>query len=64
MNIEIPKKYERLKESDWNKGDFSTLSPLERVELMNLWLNYNKWEVVNLRERGPSNNEIQVGFID
>lgn len=64
MNKEIPKKYESLRDSNWNKGNLSTLSPLERLELMNLWLDYNKWDVLNMRKRDPSNDEIQVGFID
>lgn len=49
---------------NWQQGEHSTLTPLERVELMNEWLKQNKLEILsNLEYTGETEGSV-VGFID
>lgn len=49
---------------DWQQGEHSTLSPLERVELMNEWLKKNNEEIKSKLQEPTDENEIVVGFPD
>ena len=48
INLEIiPTKYHTLFDvnNDWNKGNDSKMSSLERARLHQLYLEYNQWEM-------------------
>jgi hypothetical protein len=48
---------------DWQLGNESKTKPLERVELMNLWLKKNKQEIIILAQPKIIETE-PIGFID
>ena len=41
----IPTKYHILFECDWNTGNESTMTSMERSKFVDLYLQSNKWEV-------------------
>lgn len=48
---------------DWQQGNNSELSALERIQLMNEWLENIKKEVIKITKQIPDEIE-PVGFID
>ena len=57
INLEIiPTKYHTLFDvnNDWNKGNDSKMSSLERARVHQLYLEYNQWEMKsNLKSKVP-----------
>ena len=41
----IPERFHILFTSDWNKGNESKMNSLQRAELSNLYLEYNRWNI-------------------
>jgi hypothetical protein len=59
---EIPEKFHILFTSDWNQGNDSNLSPLQRAELNNLQLEYNRWSINEaIRKSKPVKEEEFIG---
>jgi len=46
----IPYVYHILFRTDWNWGPYSKMDMEDRMELHNLWLEYNKWEVKKISD--------------
>ena len=62
-NLELtPTKYHILFDvnNDWNKGNDSKMSSLERAGLHQLYLEYNQWEIKSNLKLNGSNEEIEV----
>lgn len=49
---------------NWQQGEHSTLTPLERVELMNEWLKQNKLDILSKTAYTAETESRVVGFID
>ena len=63
INLEIiPTKYHTLFDvnNDWNKGNDSKMSSLERARLHQLYLEYNQWEMKYNLKLKCSNEEQEV----
>lgn len=60
----IPTKYQILfdLDNDWNKGNESKMLPLERLGMLQLWLEYNQWEIKRKLKFDGSKDEIEVLF--
>lgn len=41
----IPERFQELFNTDWNKGNESEMTSLERARLNELYLEYNKWQL-------------------
>jgi hypothetical protein len=41
----IPERFHILFNTDWNKGNESTMTSTERGQLNELYLEYNKWQL-------------------
>jgi hypothetical protein len=60
----IPKKYHSLFTTDWNKGNESKMTSLDRMEMNNLFLEYNRWEVKKMiDDKKPVQENIMIGFV-
>jgi hypothetical protein len=64
----IPTKYQILfdLDNDWNKGNESKMPSLERAGMVQLWLEYNQWEIQSKLKLKGSKDEIEVlhqGFV-
>lgn len=59
----IPEKYHILFTSDWNKGNESTMKPLQRVEMNELQLSFNRYELNLLMKDKLKEEETIVGFV-
>jgi hypothetical protein len=42
---DLPEHFKPLFNSDWNKGNNSTMTSLERARMHDLYLEYNKWQI-------------------
>ena len=51
-------------EQKWNTGDKSQVPYLERLRLMNEWLQRNKTEILKNKNPAPAQNKPVVGFPD
>lgn len=60
MNIEK----EIKEEQQWNTGEKSKVPYLERLELMNEWLQRNKEEILKNTKPAPAQDKPVVGFPD
>lgn len=62
---EIPEKYHILFTSTWKDGNESTMSAMERADLNQLYLEYNKWQIQIAINKSSSTNEENkpIGFI-
>ena len=60
----IPERFHCLFDSDWNKGIDCELKSLQRGELNNIFLEYNKWDVQRMIDsKKIIIEETIVGFI-
>lgn len=59
---EIPVRFNIVFNSDWNNGNNSKLSSLERAEIHNLYLEYLHWDMKNKVKEVE--NRIEGGFSD
>lgn len=41
----VPERFHVLFQSDWNKGNESNMTSMNRTELNELYLEYNKWNI-------------------
>lgn len=41
----IPERFHILFQSDWLKGNESKMNAIQRCEMNNLYLEYNRWEI-------------------
>ena len=58
----IPTKYHILFECDWNNGNESTMTSMERCRFVDLYLQFNKWEVSeHIKLSRPASPEEYVG---
>lgn len=61
----IPERFHILFMTDWNKGNESTMKSLQRADLADLYLEYNRWSVQQaIRKNKPEEPETMVGFVD
>jgi hypothetical protein len=66
-NLElIPTEYQILFDAnnDWNKGNNSKMSSLERARMAELWLEYNHWDLQQSLKGAPLKEEIEVLYED
>lgn len=47
-------------DNDWNEGNESTMTSLERGRMVQLWLEYNSWEIQRRLKLGVVKEEIEV----
>lgn len=61
----IPEQFREVFETDWNKGNDSKLSAMERCRIHAIYLEYNKWtmeqEIMEIR---PLKTNLAMGFVD
>ena len=57
---EIPEKFHILFTTDWNTGNDSTLSPMTRVDMNQLQLEYNKWSIQQAIEKSRPKKEEEI----
>jgi len=61
----IPEQFIEVFETDWNKGNDSKLSAMERCRIHSLYLEYNKWAMLQeISEIRPLKMNQAIGFID
>ena len=61
----IPERFHILFESDYNAGINSKMNSLQRSNLNDLFLEYNKWNVQQAIDKlKPITEEVIKGFID
>jgi hypothetical protein len=61
---QIPERFHILFTSDWNKGNESTMSSIERGRMGELYLEYNRWSIqqaINPKSNDEPFKEI-IGF--
>jgi hypothetical protein len=59
----IPEKYHLLFTTDWNMGVDSKMKILQRAELNNLFLEYNKWDIQRIFNSKKIIDDTIVGFV-
>lgn len=59
---EVPQRFNELFSSDWNTGENSKLSSLERGRLHELYLEYLHWDMGNKVKELPES--VEGGFTD
>jgi len=58
----IPTKYQILFDCDWNTGNDSKMTIMDRAKLADLYLDYNKWHVSQqLKLRQPQGDMDYLG---
>ena len=61
----IPERFHCLFLSDWNKGDESKMKTIQRSEMVDLFLEYNRWDIQQIIDsKKPIEPEYKGGFID
>jgi len=61
----IPERFHVLFTTDWNKGNESKMNSIQRSDMGNLYLEYNRWEIQqSIRKNKPDEPETMVGFVD
>jgi hypothetical protein len=60
---EIPEIYHPIFLTDWNLGHESNMNPIQRSQMMKLWLDYMKWDL-NKSTSTNNDDEVIMGFID
>ena len=59
----IPERYHCLFLTDWNNGDKSEMTILQRNEMSLLYLEYNRWDVQRMiNSKIPIEPELNIGF--
>ncbi len=61
----IPERFHHLFTTDWNKGSESTMKNIQRSEMVDLFLEYNRWDIQRIiNSKKPVQQENMVGFVD
>jgi hypothetical protein len=61
----IPERFHVLFTTDWNKGNESKMNSIQRGQMGDLYLEYNRWEIQqSIRNKKPDEPETMVGFVD
>ncbi len=61
----IPERFHCLFLSDWNKGDESKMKIIQRSYMVDLFLEYNRWDIQQIIDsKKPIEPEFIGGFID
>jgi hypothetical protein len=61
----IPERFHCLFTTDWNKGDESKMKNIERIYMVDLFLEYNRWDIQQIIDsKKPIQSEYIGGFID
>jgi len=59
----IPERYHCLFLTDWNNGDKSEMTILQRNEMSLLYLEYNRWDVQRMIDsKNPIEEDLNIGF--
>jgi hypothetical protein len=62
---EIPERFHILFNEDWNNGNESEMTSLQRGRLNELYLEYNKYQIQkSIQQKRPKEEIIQGGFDD
>jgi hypothetical protein len=62
---DIPERFHILFTTDWNKGVESEMSSVQRIDMGNLYLEYNRWDIQkSINSKRPQEPETIVGFED
>jgi hypothetical protein len=59
----IPERFHPLFTTDWNKGVDSKMKILQRAELNDLFLEYNKWDIQRMIDSKKNIDDTIVGFV-
>ena len=59
----IPEKYHSLFTTDWNNGNDSKMISTKRSSMNELFLEFNKWEILEIIKPDVVEEEKIVGFI-
>lgn len=63
--INIPERFHILFTTDWNKGNESEMKSIQRGDMNDLYLEYNRWLIREaVRKSQPNEPENMVGFVD
>ena len=61
----IPERFHCLFLSDWNQVDKSKMKTIQRSEMVDLFLEYNRWDIQQIIDsKKPIEPEYKGGFID
>ena len=61
----IPERFHSLFTTDWNKGDESKMKNIQRSNMVDLFLEYNRWDIQQIIDsKKPIEPEYKGGFID
>jgi hypothetical protein len=61
----IPERFHSLFLTDWNNGNESEMKSIDRSEMGDLFLEYNRWDIQRMIDsKKPVQKEIMVGFVD
>lgn len=61
----IPERFHVLFTTDWNKGNESEMKSVQRGDMNDLFLEYNRWAIREaVRKAQPDDPEIMIGFVD
>lgn len=59
----IPERFHILFNSDWNKGDESEMTSLQRTEMHDLYLEYNRWSIQQAIKPIIKEEPVNIGFV-
>jgi hypothetical protein len=62
---EIPERFHVIFTTDWNDGNHSEMTSMQRAAINDIFLEYNKWKIQQILKQNSSTNEdeIQLGFV-
>jgi hypothetical protein len=61
----IPERFHCLFLTDWNNGNESEMKSVERSQMGDLFLEYNRWDIQRMIDsKKPVQQENMVGFVD
>jgi len=61
----IPERFHCLFLTDWNNGNESEMKSIDRSEMGDLFLEYNRWDIQRMIDsKKPVQQENMVGFVD
>ena len=60
----IPERFHILFSSDWNKGNESEMTSMNKSDMNNLYLEYNRWVIQQaLASKIVQEEEVIMGFV-
>jgi len=61
----IPERFHCLFLTDWNNGNESEMKSVERSQMVDLFLEYNRWDIQRIIDsKKPVYENNMVGFVD